>query len=143
MITRDFNPWKNVNNFGEHLFADKSSELPQWPIKLWKVPVVSPYFHNAHLLIAADCSAFSCPTFHDSLSRGKVPLICCPESDFDITTKLESIFANNDIASVTVVRMEKECCKDLTDCVLRAVKQSHLPVPVSFTILAVNAEEVD
>ena len=67
-----FNPWKHYDNYSEQMFEDKSSDLQQWPIKLWQVPEVSPYFHHAHLLIAADCSAFACPTFHDKLSKGKV-----------------------------------------------------------------------
>lgn len=104
MLTKDFNPWKHFDNYNEQMFDDKSSDLPQWPIKLWQVPEVSPYFHHAHLLIAADCSAFACPTFHDKLSKGKVPLLCCPAADFDIATQLEKIFSHNEIASITVAR---------------------------------------
>ena len=142
MIGNNFNPWKHFDNYNEKAFEDKSSELPQWPIKLWKVPPTSPYFHHAHLLIAADCSAFACPTFHDKLARGKVTLICCPESDFDISTKLEKIFSHNEIASVTVVKMEKACCTDLIDFVFRVAKMSHLPVPIQVTNLFVDAEDV-
>ena len=104
--------------------------------------MVSPYFHHANLLIAADCSAFSCPTFHNRLSKGKVTLICCPDSDFDIATKLGDIFTNNEIASVTVVKMEKSCCADLTNFVFQAAKMSHLPVPIQVTNLFVDAEDV-
>lgn len=143
MISKDFNPWKNFEGYHEQMFDDKSSELAQWPVKLWKVPSVSPYFHRANLLIAADCSAFSCPTFHDKLSKGKVTLICCPDSDFDITTKLGEIFAHNDIASITIVKMEKPCCRDLTDSVFRAAKLSRLPVPIQVTNLFVDAEDVN
>lgn len=143
MIPKDFNPWKHFDNYHEQMFNDKSSDLLQWPIKLWKVPVVSPYFHHAHLLIAADCSAFSCPTFHDKLSKGKIPLICCPDSVFDITTKLEKIFSHNEIASVTIVKMDKPCCRDLTDDVFLAAKMSRLPIPIQVTCLFVEAEEVD
>ena len=142
MISNDFNPWKNFDNYHEQMFDDKSSDLVQWPVKLWKVPIVSPYFHHAHLLIAADCSAFSCPTFHDRLSKGKVPLICCPDSDFDISTKLENIFAHNEIDSVTIVKIDKPCCNELTDFVLRAAKMSHLPVPIQVTCLFVDSEDV-
>ena len=142
MSENAFNPWKHFNNYNEQIFADKSNDLPQWPIKLWKVPAISPYFHHAHLLIAADCSALSCPALHDKLTRGKVTLICCPESDFDISTKLEAIFSHNEIASVTVVKMEKSCCADLTDFVFRAAKMSHLPVPIQVTNLFVDAEDV-
>lgn len=142
MIANDFNPWKHFDDYHERMFDDKSSDLLQWPIKLWKVPVVSPYFHHAHLLIAADCSAFSYPKFHDKLSKGKVTLICCPDSDFDIATKLGGIFTNNDIASVTIVRMEKACCIDLTDYVFQAAKMSRFPVPIQVTNLFVDAEDV-
>ena len=137
-----FNPWKHYENYSEEMFEDKSSELLQWPIKLWQVPEVSPYFHHAHLLIAADCSAFACPTFHDKLSKGKVPLLCCPASDFDIATRLEKIFSNNEIASVTVVKLEKECCQDMLECVFRAAKLSHLPIRIQVTNLFVEAEDV-
>ena len=137
-----FNPWKHYDNYNEEMFEDKSSDLPQWPIKLWQVPAVSPYFHHAHLLIAADCSAFACPTFRDKLSKGKVPLLCCPASDFDIATRLEKIFSNNEIASVTVVKMGKECCQDMLECVFRAAKLSHLPIRIQVTNLFVEAEDV-
>ena len=137
-----FNPWKHYDNYNEEMFVDKSSDLPQWPVKLWQVPEVSPYFHQAHLLIAADCSAFACPTFHDKLSKGKVPLLCCPASDFDIATRLEKIFSNNEIASVTVVKMEKQCCQDMLECVFRAAKLSRLPIPIQVTNLFVEAEDV-
>lgn len=143
MITKDFNPWKNFDSYGEHLFADKDSNLPQWPIKLWKVSPVSPYFHNAHLVIAADCAAYACPNFHNTFLRGRVPLICCPESDFDITTRLTQIVELNEIRSVTVVRMEAACCQELVDQVLQAVKHSRLPIPVNVTNLFVTAEVVE
>ena len=43
MITKDFDPWKNFNDFDPTEFEGQSSELKQWPIKLWKAPIVSPY----------------------------------------------------------------------------------------------------
>lgn len=142
MTNHSFNPWKHFDNFSESLFEDKSSDLMQWPIKLWQVPDVSPYFHHAHLLIAADCSAYACPTFHEKLSKGKIPLLCCPASDFDIATKLGNIFSYNEIASVTVVKVEKACCKSLMEYILDAVKLSHLPIPINVTNLFVDAEDV-
>ena len=131
MIDKNFDPWKRVREFNPEALLQESSDLVQWPIKLYKAPKLSPYYHHGHLLIAADCSAFSYPGFHDALSKGRVPLICCPENDFDITVKLADIFSLNDVASVTIVM------------VLRAVKQSRLPIPVQITHLFVAAEEVD
>jgi hypothetical protein len=119
------------------------SQLAQWPCQIKLLPTRAPFFDGAKLLIAADCSAFACPTFHNELSKGKVPLICCPESDFDITTKLEKIFSHNEIASVTVVKMDKPCCNDLLDYVFRAAKMSHLPIPINVTCIFTDAEEVD
>ena len=124
MIDKNFDPWKRVREFSPEALLQESSDLVQWPIKLYKAPKLSPYYHHGHLLIAADCSAFSYPGFHDALSKGRVPLICCPENDFDITVKLADIFR-------------------LKDMVLRAVKQSRLPIPVQITNLFVDAEEVD
>ena len=48
MSENTFNPWKHFNNYSEQILAEKSGDLPQWPIKLWKVPAISPYFHHAH-----------------------------------------------------------------------------------------------
>lgn len=143
MIDKNFDPWKRVREFNPESLLQESSDLVQWPIKLYKAPKFSPYYHHGHLLIAADCSAFSYPGFHDALSKGRVPLICCPENDFDITVKLADIFSLNDVASVTIVTMDKPCCAELKDMVLRAVKQSRMPIPVQITNLFVDAEEVD
>ena len=142
MLTKDFNPWKNVDSFDPNIFSDKSSELVQWPIKLWKAPVVSPYYHHAHLLIAADCSAFSYPNFHDTYARGKVTLICCMDTDFDVMTKLSQILLNNNIKSVTVVKTDKTCCADLTAAVMQSVKSSRLPVPVQVSTVFIDAEDL-
>lgn len=94
------------------------------------------------MLIAADCSAFACPTFHEKPSKGKVPLLCCPATDFDIATKLEKILSHNEIASITVVKLEKACCQDMLECVFRAAKISRLPIPIQVTNLFVEAEDV-
>ena len=141
-MNNNFNPWKYVDDFSPNQFAEKSSELQQWPIKLWKVPIVSPYFHQAHLLVAADCTAFACPEFHNIYARGKVTLTCCMESDFDIVTKLSEIILNNEIRSVTVVKTDRSCCRDLTDAVKRAAKSSRIPIPIQVSTVFINAEDV-
>ena len=143
MLEKNFNPWKNFENYSHEMFSQMSSELVQWPVKLWKAPIVSPYYHKAHLLIAADCSAFSYPPFHEGYSKGKVPLICCPETDFDIMTKLSRIFLNNDIQSVTLVKMDKSCCHGLTELVMQAIKSSRIPVPLQVSTIFVDAEDME
>ena len=142
MLTKDFNPWKNVDNFNPKEFEGQSSELLQWPIKLWKAPIVSPYYHQGHLLIAADCSAFAYPQFHKTYGGGNVVLICCMETDFDVMTKLSKILKHNDIKSVTVVKTDKPCCADLTDAVRQAIKSSRLPLPLQVATVFVQGEDV-
>ena len=142
MLTKDFNPWKNVDDFDPFMFAEQSSELMQWPIKLWKAPIVSPYYHHAHLLVAADCSAFSYPNFHNAYAKGKVTLICCMDTDFDVMSKLSQILLHNEIKSVTVVKTDKYCCSDLSIAVMQAVKSSRLPVPVQVSTIFIDAEDV-
>ena len=137
------NPWRNFDEFDPDSFAGRDSEPPQWPIKLWKAPVISPYFHRAHLLIAADCSAFSYASFHSAYAAGKVPLICCPATDFDITSRLSDILKHNDVRSITVVRMEAPCCADLMEYVRQAVAFSHLPVPVQLATVFIPGENLE
>jgi hypothetical protein len=55
---------------------------------------------------------------------------------------LEKIFSHNEIASVTVIKMEKSCCQELLDFIFRAAKMSHLPIPIQVTNLFVDAEDV-
>ena len=91
--------------------AGAVSELQQWPVQLKLVPVRAPYFEGAHLLIAADCTAYARADFHERFLRGRVALIGCPKLDEgDYAEKLTAILRENDVRSVTVVRMEVPCC---------------------------------
>ena len=98
-----------------------ASALNQWPVQIKLVPVHAPYFENANLLIAADCTAYAYGNFHRDFIRNRVTLIGCPKLDEgDYTEKLTEIIRSNEIKSVTVVRMEVPCCGGIE----RAVKQA-------------------
>ena len=142
-IIKPYNPWASTDPAEGASGVKKEFELVQWPIKLWKVPTVSPYYHHAHLLVAADCCGFAYARLHNKLTIGRVPLICCPETDFDITTKLAEIIQYNDIKSITVVQMEAECCMDLTDVVMQAVRQSRKNIPMQTTTVFIDCEIMD
>ena len=102
-----------------------SSQLRQWPVQIKLAPVNAPYFDGAKLLIAADCTAYAYGSFHQDFIRGKVTLIGCPKlDDVDYSEKLTEIIRNNDIKSVTVVRMEVPCCGGLEHAAVTALKNS-------------------
>ena len=60
---------------------------------------------SRHLLVVADCAALCHINIHDRITSGRIPLLCCPETDFDISMKLCKIIELNDIRSVAVVKM--------------------------------------
>lgn len=102
-----------------------ASHLAQWPVQLKLVPVNAPFFDRAKILIAADCTAFALADFHERFMREKVTLIGCPKLDsVDYTEKLTAIIRENNIQSVTVVRMQIPCCVGLESAVKRALQDS-------------------
>ena len=107
-----------------------ASQLTQWPVQIKLVPINAPYFDGAHLLIAADCTAYAYGNFHREFIRGRITLIGCPKlDDGDYTEKLTQIFTRNDIQSVTVVRMEVPCCGGLELAAKRAWQNSGKSIP--------------
>ena len=106
------------------------SRLMQWPVQIKLVPVRAPYFQNAHLLVAADCTAYAYGGFHEAFMRNRVTLIGCPKLDEgDYAEKLTAILRENDIKSVTVVRMEVPCCGGMEYAVKRALEASGKKLP--------------
>ena len=70
-------------------------------------PVKADYFDGSDLLISADCSAYAYGSFHETFMKDRVTLMGCPKLDpVDYSEKLTEIFANNDIKSITLVRMQ-------------------------------------
>ena len=101
------------------------SELLQWPVQIKLLPVKAPYFDGAKLLIAADCTAYAYGDFHREFMRGKITVVGCPKLDaVDYSEKLTEIIKNNDIQSVTIVRMEVPCCGGLEYAAKEALKNS-------------------
>ncbi|HPR79164.1 MAG TPA: 4Fe-4S binding protein [Candidatus Limiplasma sp.] len=106
------------------------SQLSQWPVQIKLAPVNAPYFRNANLLVAADCTAYAYGDFHNRFIRNHITLIGCPKLDEgDYTEKLTAILANNEIKSVTVVRMEVPCCGGIENAVKHALQNSGKWIP--------------
>ena len=113
-----------VRNMGQR------SCLAQWPVQIRLVPVNAPYFENAQLLIAADCTAYAYAGFHEKFMKDHVTLIGCPKLDEgDYADRLTEIIRNNSIRSIRIVRMEVPCCGGLEDAVIRAMQRSGKMIP--------------
>jgi ferredoxin len=106
------------------------SQLAQWPCQIKLVPVNAPYFDNAHLLVAADCTAYAYANIHNDFMRNKVTIIGCPKLDFvDYSEKLTAILKAHNIKSVTVLRMSVPCCGGIVNAVKKALLESGKMIP--------------
>ena len=112
------------------------SALRNWPVQIKLAPPKAPYFDGAHLLIAADCTAYAYASFHHDFLRGKVALIGCPKLDaVQYSEKLTDIIRENNIKSVSIVRMEVPCCGGLEQAAITALKNSGKFLPWSVTTI--------
>ncbi len=106
------------------------SRLAQWPCQIKLVPVKADFFDGCKLLIAADCTAYTYAGMHEDFMKGSVTLIGCPKLDnVDYSEKLTAIIAENDVKSVTLVRMDVPCCGGLQRAVETALKASGKFIP--------------
>ena len=120
------------------------SALGQWPVQIKLAPVNAPYFDGAKLLIAADCSAYAYGDFHNRFIKGHVTLIGCPKLDnVDYSEKLTEIIKNNNIKSVTIVRMEVPCCGGLELAAKKALQESGKFIPWQVVTLSLDGQILD
>lgn len=118
-----------------------SSQLTNWPVQIKLAPLSAPYFNEAELLIAADCTAYAYAAFHQQFMSGRVTLIGCPKlDDIDYSVKLTSILSENSIKSVTLARMEVPCCGGLEMAVRRALQNSGKEVPLQVVTIGINGQ---
>ncbi len=124
--------------------TERVSQLAQWPCQIKLAPVNAPYFDGAKLLIAADCTAYAYAGIHEDFMAGKVTLIGCPKLDsVDYSEKLTQIITQNDIQSVTILRMEVPCCGGLEMAAKKALQQSGKFIPWQVVTLSVDGKILD
>ena len=90
------------------------SQLRQWPVQIKLAPLSAPYFQNANLLIAADCTAYAYGTFHTEIIK------------------------HNDFKSLTIVRMEVPCCGGLEHAATEALKASGKFIPWQVVTIGID-----
>ena len=124
--------------------AQQTSCLSQWPVQIKLVPVNAPYFDGARLLIAADCTAYAYAAFHEKFIKNHITLVGCPKLDsVDYSEKLTEIIANNNIQSVTVVRMEVPCCGGLEHAAKTALQNSGKFIPWQVVTISTDGRILD
>jgi ferredoxin len=120
------------------------SQLGQWPCQLKLVPAGAPYLDNAHLLIAADCTAFAYANIHQRFMRNKITLIGCPKLDeIDYSEKLTAILEQHEIKSITVLRMEVPCCGGIVNAVKNALINSAKMIPWSIYTISTEGDVLE
>lgn len=121
-----------------------TSQLSQWPVQIKLLPTKAPYYENANLLIAADCTAYAYGNFHHDFIRNHITLVGCPKLDEgDYAEKLTAILANNNIKSVKIVRMEVPCCGGLENAAKRALQASGKFVPWNVVTISTDGRILD
>lgn len=120
-ISSKADPINSLNN---------KSRLMQWPVQIKLVPINAPYFENANLLIAADCTAYAYANFHEDFIKNHITLVGCPKLDEgDYSEKLGQIISKNNIKSIKIVRMEVPCCGGLEKASIEAMRNSGKMIP--------------
>ena len=122
----------------------QTSQLSQWPVQIKLVPVNAPWFDGAKLLVAADCTAYAYANFHQDFIKNHITLVGCPKLDsVDYAEKLTEILKNNDIRSLTVVRMEVPCCGGIENAVKKALQCSGKFLPWNVVTISTDGRILD
>ncbi|MCR4741979.1 MAG: 4Fe-4S binding protein [Treponema sp.] len=117
------------------------SQLMQWPVQIKLLPIQAPFYENANLLIAADCTAYAYAAFHRDFIKNHITLIGCPKlDDGDYTDKLTEIIRLNNIKSLTLVRMDVPCCGGLERAATEALKASGKFIPWQVIVIGRDGE---
>ncbi|KAA8666378.1 ATP-binding protein [Clostridium sp. HV4-5-A1G] len=133
----------HVSTSGENI--GNISKLRQWPVQLKLINPKAAYLKNAELLVAADCTAYAYGNFHEDFIKDHIVLIGCPKLD-DINyyeEKFTEIIKNNDLKSITVVRMEVPCCSGIVNAVKNSMLRSGIIVPYKEVIISTEGNIVE
>ena len=116
------------------------SALRQWPVQLHLVSPTAPYFRDADLLLAADCTAFACGDFHARLLADHALAIACPKLDNaqGYVEKLAAMIRDGGVRSITIAMMEVPCCRGLEHMVELALRAAGKAIPVKRVIVGIE-----
>ena len=73
--------------------------------------------------------------------KGKITLIGCPKlDDIDYSERLTEIIANNDIKSVTIVRMEVPCCGGMEFAIKQAIEACGKNIALNVVTISISGD---
>jgi hypothetical protein len=122
--------------------ADEVKRLSHWPIQIKLIGTIAPFLNNADLLVAADCTAFATPYFHQEFLKDRKVLIGCPKLDdgMQYVEKFTQIFSTTPLKSLAVLRMEVPCCSGMTMILKEALKKSGKNIPFTETVIGIKGD---
>ncbi len=125
-------------------FIPMPSQLRQWPVQIKLVPVNAPYFQGAKPAYRGRLHRLRIRKLPSGFYPGKVTLVGCPKlDDVDYSEKLTEILRQNNIKSVTVVRMEVPCCGGLEYAVRTALQNCGKLLPWQVKTISIKGELLD
>jgi ferredoxin len=120
-----------------------ASALTHWPVQMHLINPRAGHFQGSHLLLAADCTAFSLGNFHPKFLQGKTLAIACPKLDSNrevYVEKLKILIDESRIDMLTVMIMEVPCCSGLLQMAELALSQCSRQIPVKLIIVSVDGQ---
>lgn len=119
-----------------------SSFLTHWPIQIHLVPPTAPFLKGANLLVAADCTPFAYPDFHEVLLKDRVLMVGCPKLDDAqvYVDKFTAIFRQSGVRSITTVMMEVPCCTGLSVIIRQALENAKADIPLEEVTISTRGE---
>lgn len=121
------------------------SQLTHWPVQLHLVSPTAPYYKDADLLLAADCTAYALGGFHAEWLKGRSLAIACPKLDEGQEEYLQKLVALIDearIRSLTVLIMQVPCCRGLAALAEEALARATRKIPLRVVTVGLRGEIV-
>lgn len=137
-------PDRNIMSTGDKsdIYMENTiqSELTQWPVQLKLINMDAGYLDDAHILVAADCTAYAYANFHRDFIKGRITIIGCPKLDDNAyyTEKIKEILKTHNIKSLTVVSMDVPCCGGIVSAVKTAMLNAQVIVPYREVVITTD-----
>jgi ferredoxin len=142
---RDDIPCCSDNNNNNKPNARAESRLRQWPVQVMLVPPYAPFLKDSDLLIAADCVPFSYANFHEDFIKDHIVLVGCPKFDNMeyFKNNFTDILKENNVNSLTYVKMEVPCCSGMITAIEAALESSGKNVPFKTITINIKGEKIE